>query len=139
MSETRNRYGIPVPGDLATLDPMAPPCPRVLPRQAPLGAACAVLGELADELVGDLEEGETWRDEMSAAERDTYDLIQRRCAKVTRGRVHPDTAYWLVEEVLYQIQRLSRQGETLVLPGLGILRRTHGKLEAIGLDEASHG
>lgn len=27
----------------------------------------------------------------------------------------------------------------LVLPGLGILRRTHGKLEASGLDEASHG
>lgn len=139
MSETRNRYGIPVPGDIAALDPMVPPRVRVLPRQAPLAAPCDFVDDLADELAGDLEEGETWRDEMSTAERDTYDLIQRRVADCTRGRVAPDTTYWVVEETLYQIQRQIRQGETLVLPGLGILRRNHGQLEAVGLDEASRG
>jgi hypothetical protein len=110
MSEQRNDYGIPCPGDLNQLDPL----PRIQ-RHAPARPA-------RDYAFDDPDEPDTWRDEMTELERHSFDLLQARVERCTASLVHPDTRAWIVEETLYQLWMLiARKGHILTLPGLGML------------------
>lgn len=69
----------------------------------------------------DAPEAETWRDEMSASERATYDALLERVTDRLRGYLGPDLCAQAVEETLWQIRCLARQQGPLDLPGAGRL------------------
>ena len=98
MSERRNAYGIPVPPSVADLLPI-----------------------LFDD--GEPQEADTWREELPVAERSIFDAVMTRVHRAAHDCVpEPDIAL-LVEETLYQLGRLARQGDAIDLPGAGRWRR----------------
>jgi hypothetical protein len=125
MSETRNHYGIPVPGSIDTLDPLT--CPPAVPggitAEEPIQPPLPV-GRPLDYADPDDEEPDSWRDELPDAQRLIYDALMRRVSHCVDWRMpHADTV-WLVEETLYQLARLWHDlgQHGIDLPGIGPVR-----------------
>lgn len=129
MSEERNHYGIPMPParqedgeawgggfceQLATLRQAVQPQDYADPHDP--GPVPAEYAEV------DLEP-ESWREELSEAERAVYDELQKRVACAVGHALSATDIQWVVEETLWQLSRLPGRARTFVLPGLGRVAR----------------
>ena len=105
MTEPRNHYGFPCPGQPDHLDPLPP------------------LDAQPADYASDPEEADTWREELSGAEAVVFDALCAQVRRATRGIIHDTTTLLVVEETLWQLRCLAKTAEVLDLPGAGRWRR----------------
>ena len=104
MTETRNHYGFPCPGQPDHLDPM----PDIETQPADYA---------------EREEAETWREELSGAEAALFDAVCSKVRGAVGGLVHDTTTIWIAEETLWQLRCLAKNADLLDLPGAGRWRK----------------
>ena len=105
MTEERNHYGFPCPGQPDHIDPMP-----------------AIEAQPAD--YAEPEEAETWREELSGDEAAFFDAVCSKVRRAVRGYVHDTTAIWIAEETLWQVRCLAKRAQfVLDLPGAGRWQR----------------